>query len=133
MQPTGKSGYELCYVGARHSVPVSPSESIQDHDLRASDHAPAGWLAWGRAALAVAVVAVLVTLGVANIALYSRWHEVEDGVLWGARSEGVTALEVATGSAASRAGVARGDVLLAVNGTPVETPEEVLEYQHRSE
>ena len=43
----------------------------------------------------VAVVAVLVALGVANIAMRARWHEVEDGVLWGARAEGVTAVEVA--------------------------------------
>ena len=31
--------------------------------------------------------------------LRARWHEVEDGVLWGARAEGVTAVEVAPGSA----------------------------------
>jgi hypothetical protein len=46
------------------------------------------WLSWGRSALAVAIVAVLLTLGVANIALRARWHEVEDGVLWGARTDG---------------------------------------------
>ena len=46
------------------------------------------WFAWGRALFAGAVVVVLVTLGVANIALYSRWHEVEDGVLWNTRTEG---------------------------------------------
>jgi PAS domain S-box-containing protein len=92
----------------------------------------ARWLAWGRSAFALAVVLVLVTLGVANVAVYSRWHEVEDGVLWGARAEGVTATEVATGSPAASAGIQRGDVLVAVNGSPVDTPGEVIEYQHRS-
>ena len=32
---------------------------------------------------------------------------------------------------ARRAGIERGDVLLAVNGAPVETPADVVEYQHR--
>ena len=35
----------------------------------------------------------------------ARWHEVEDGVLWGARAEGVTALEVAPDSAGGAAGI----------------------------
>ena len=43
-------------------------------------------------------------------------------MLWGDRAEGVTAVEVAAGSPAARAGIQRGDVLLAVNGAPVETP-----------
>src|SRR5436305_5976763 len=121
MQSTEESGYELCYLGARQSVPVT-FEATSADELRASDNPPAGWLAWGRSAFAVAVVVVLLALGIANIALHARWHEVEDGVLWGSRPEGLTALEVASDSAASRAGVARGDVLLAVNGAPVETP-----------
>ena len=80
---------------------------------------------------AVTVVVFLVALGVANVAMYSRWHEVEDGVLWSARAEGVTATEVAAGTAAAAAGIERGDVLLAVNGSPVQTPSDVVEYQHR--
>src|SRR6266508_1254059 len=90
------------------------------------------WLSWGRSVIAVAIVGVLLALGIANIALYSRWHEVEDGVLWGARAEGVTALEIVRGSAAAAAGVQRGDVLLAVNGVPVETTADVVQYQHQS-
>ncbi len=80
---------------------------------------------------AVAVVLVLVALGIANIAMRARWHEVEDGVLWGARPEGVTALEVGQVRLAALAGVAQGDILLAVNGAPVHTPAEVVEYQHQ--
>ena len=90
-----------------------------------------GWRIWARPLFAMIVVVVLVALGVANIAMRARWHEVEDGVLWGARNEGVTALEVASDSAAALAGVETGDVLLAVNGTPVETPSDVVEHQHR--
>ena len=87
-------------------------------------------LAWGRSVFAAAVFITLAALGIANISLHARWHEVEDGVLWAARSDGVTALEAAPGSAAARAGIQRGDVLLAVNGSPVDTPAEVIEHQH---
>jgi len=103
-----------------------------DSSLNHADPVEARWLVWGRSAFAVAVVLVLVGLGIANVAMYSRWHEVEDGVLWGARAEGVTAIDVLPGSAAAGAGIQAGDVLLAVNGSPVQTPAEVIEYQHRS-
>src|SRR5262245_39400409 len=132
MEPTAQSGYELCYLGGRQSVPVS-SHTLEPHDLPTGADPTVSWLAWGRAALAVIVVVVLVALGIANVALYTRWHEVEDGVLWGARPEGVTALEVASGSAAAAAGIARGDVLVAVNGAPRDAPADVVECQHRSE
>ena len=100
-------------------------------DLNVADPAEARWLVWGRSAFAVTVVALLVALGVTNVAMYSRWHEVEDGALWTARADGVTATEVATGTAADAAGIRRGDVLLAVNGSPVESTSDVVEYQHR--
>ena len=90
------------------------------------------WLAWARSAFAVAIVLVLVVLGVANVTMYSRWHEVEDGVLWSARAEGVTAAEVAPGSAADAAGIRPGDVLVAVNGAPVSSVADVVEFQHQS-
>ena len=48
----------------------------------------------------------------------AQWHQVEDGVLWRARPEGVTAAEVAASSPAGAAGIARGDVLIAINGSP---------------
>jgi PAS domain S-box-containing protein len=69
-------------------------------------------------------------LGIANIVTSASWHEVEDGVLWGSRIEGVTAVEVAAGSPGARAGIERGDLLLAVNGAPVHTPADVVEHQH---
>jgi PAS domain S-box-containing protein len=80
---------------------------------------------------ALSVVVVLIALGVANVALHARWHEVEDGVFWSARAGGVTAVDVADGSAAASAGIQRGDVLLSVNGSLVHTPGDVIEYQHR--
>ena len=102
-----------------------------DIELNHTEPAEARWLVWGRGVFAVTVVVMLVALGIANVAMYSRWHEVEDGVYWTARAEGVTASEVAAGTAAAAAGIRRGDLLLAVNGSPVQTPSDVLEYLHR--
>jgi two-component system, NtrC family, sensor kinase len=129
-------GYELCYLDGGRSVPVSDLRDASDAaDRRAAPVVPPNplsWFAWGRAAFALVILAVLVALGVANIGMYGRWHEVEDGVLWGARAEGVTALDIAPASAAAAAGIARGDILLAVNGTPIESPADVVEFQHQS-
>ena len=86
---------------------------------------------WGRSAFAIAVVVVLIALGLTNIGMRARWHEVEDGVLRGARPEGVTALEVSGTSSGAAAGIQRGDVLLAINGAAVPAPADVIEYQHR--
>src|SRR4029453_2192102 len=101
---TWKSGYKLCYLDGRRSVQgrrrFAPSAAtMPDSSLNHAECVEARWLIWGRSAFAVSVVVVLVTLGVANVALYSRWDEVEDGVLWGARAEGVTAIDVLAGSA----------------------------------
>src|SRR5438045_8561565 len=86
------------------------------------------WLSWGRSVLAVVVVGVLIGLGIANIQLRAHSHEVEDGVLWSARAEGVVAAEIAPGSAAATAGIQRGDVLLAVNGSPGRTRGDTVEF-----
>src|SRR5690242_19745607 len=131
MQPTLPSGYELCYLDGRQSVPVSDLSSGERFDVGAPLAPADGLLAWGRTAFAIAIVLVLVTLGIANVAMYTRWHEVEDGVLWGSRAEGVTALDIAAGSAAAAAGIQQGDVLVAVNGAAVESPADVIEHQHR--
>jgi PAS domain S-box-containing protein len=74
---------------------------------------------------------MLLALGVANIAQRAQLHQVEDGVLWADRAEGVTAVEVAGGSPAASAGIQRGDVILAINGAPIERRAEVEEYQRR--
>jgi hypothetical protein len=103
---------------------------MADTELRHAEPVEARWLVWGRSVFAVVIVVLLVALGIANVAMYSRWHEVEDGVLWSARPEGVTATEVAGGTAAEAAGVQRGDVLLAVNGLSIQSPSDVIEYQH---
>ena len=48
-----------------------------------------------------------------NIAQRWSWRELEDGVLWKTDAGGdIVAAEIATGTAAERAGLARGDVLL---------------------
>ena len=56
-------------------------------------HEGRGWAAWGRLAVALAFVATLLGLGAANIALRASWSEVEDGVLWVAGPQGVTAAD----------------------------------------
>ena len=87
-------------------------------------------LGWARTFVSLTFVATLLGLGLANIALRATWHEVEDGVLWVARPQGVTAAEVAPGSAAAQAGIRTGDVLLAIGERPVERPSEVLAFVH---
>ena len=91
-----------------------------------------GWLPWWRSAFAIAVALVLLVLGVANMTLRARWHEVEDGVLWTAHEEGVTAAEVSPGSAGASAGIQPGDVLIGVDGRAVHAPGDVIEYYHHT-
>jgi len=128
------SGNVVCYLGGddgvSRSVSTAPDWSMADALNPVSPDSP--WKTWGRSLFAVAVVVALATLGVANVVLYSRWHEVEDGVLWGARADGVVALEVAADSAGAAAGIQRGDILLAVNGVPVETPSDAIAFQHQA-
>ncbi|MGE3509178.1 MAG: ATP-binding protein [Vicinamibacterales bacterium] len=81
----------------------------------------------------LAVVLVLIALGISNITLRLRWHEVEDGVLWSNRAEGVTAIEVASGSPGAAAGIRPGDVLMAVNGQAVELSADVIAFQHQGQ
>ncbi|MDE3156579.1 MAG: GAF domain-containing protein [Acidobacteriota bacterium] len=81
---------------------------------------------WEQTALTLALAAVLLALGAANILVRARVHDVEDGVLWVAGQQGVTARAVAADSPASDAGVRAGDVLLAIDGRPVSQPADVL-------
>src|SRR5262245_40138335 len=90
------------------------------------------WLAWGRSLGALAVVAVLLGLGIANIAIRAEWRPVEDGALWSSRAEGVTVVEVAPGSPAAEAGLVRGDVLVAIDGAPVRTRDDVVRRHARA-
>jgi hypothetical protein len=83
-------------------------------------------------ALTCAGVAVLLSLGVLNIAARATWNEVEDGVLWETRPEGVVAIEVARDSPAARVDVRVGDVLLAIDGQPVDQLSQVIDGLHTS-
>ena len=91
------------------------------------------WPAFGelrQEILAMLVVAVLLVLAFANIAVRSSWSEVEDGVLWVSRPEGVVAAEIDVQSAAATVGISPGDLLLAINGRPVDSPNAVLAELH---
>mgnify|MGYP000938771824 CR=1 FL=1 len=109
----------------------SAREPMRSHNLRPERLPSSPWLAWVRPLSVVLVVTVLTALGIANVVMRAQWHEVEDGVFWGARGHGVTAVEVAALSAAESAGIKPGDVLLAVNGKPIENPGDVVEFQHQ--
>jgi two-component system, NtrC family, sensor kinase len=88
---------------------------------------PHGWFG---SSLPVLVVSGLVCLGAANIASLSAWREVEDGVLWAARAEGVVAAEIAPGTSAAAVGLQRGDLLVAIDDKPVDDPADVVEVLH---
>lgn len=90
------------------------------------------WREWRQTALPVAVTLGLLTLGLINVISRATSNEVEDGVLWVERAVGVVAAEVASPSAASRAGVRPGDILLAINNQPVNGRQDVLELQHQA-
>jgi two-component system, NtrC family, sensor kinase len=122
-------GNAPCCVDDEPSLAASFGQMTDSSQIPSSSDS--ALLTWGRSALAALVVLVLMGLGIANIARYSGWNEVEDGVYWGPTAEGVSAIEVAPGSPAAAAGIARGDVLLAVNGAPVESPSDVVDALHR--
>jgi len=108
----------------------SAREPLRSHSMRPERPSSSPWWTWARPLFVVLVVTVLIALGVANVVMRAQWHEVEDGVFWGARTHGVTAVEVAPSTPAAAAGIRPGDVLLAVNGTAIETPGQVVEFQH---
>ena len=86
--------------------------------------------AWWKPALPLVAVTGLLCLGVANIATLASFRELEDGVLWTLRDDGVTASEIAEGSPAERVGIRRGDVLLAIDDRPVQQVKEVVQALH---
>ncbi|MEZ5421338.1 MAG: PAS domain-containing protein, partial [Vicinamibacterales bacterium] len=77
----------------------------------------------------VALATLLLMLGLANIVQRATQDDVEDGVLWVQRTTGVVAADVDPKSPAARAGVKAGDVLLAIDGQPIEAREDVLAVQ----
>jgi len=88
------------------------------------------WGRWSRPALPVVVVSVLLCLGAANIASRAAFREVEDGVLWASRVEGVVAADIADSTPAAAVGIERGDLLLAINDRPIDDPSDVVEILH---
>src|SRR4051812_47303401 len=80
---------------------------------------------WWRPALPVTVVAVLLCLGLANVAALATWSEVEDGILWTTGPDGVVAEEVAPRSTAAAVGLAAGDLLVAIDDRPVQEVDDV--------
>ena len=81
---------------------------------------------WRRALLAVAVVAALLCLSIANAVVQSTWSGVEDGILWEERPDGLAVVAVDPESPAAAAGVVPDDLLLAVDGVPIERHRELL-------
>ncbi|CAN5767734.1 hypothetical protein BH24ACI4_BH24ACI4_14090 [soil metagenome] len=87
--------------------------------------------AWLRLAAQAAVVGVLLCLAIANISLRAQAGEVEDGALWRAQGEGLTAQTIAAGSPAARAGLRPGDVLIVLDGQLVGSEGDRLAILHR--
>ena len=82
-------------------------------------------------ALPVVVAVVLVCGAVLNMALVKTWPgEAEDGVLWGEKGIEIIAADVASGSAAERAGLRRGDVLVTLNDESITRKEQVEAALH---
>lgn len=83
--------------------------------------------------MAVLVTALLLALVAANVVSRTTWREVEDGVLWEVRAEGVVAATLIEQGAGARAGIEPGDVLVAINGRGIDRVEQVLDAQHGSQ
>ena len=87
------------------------------------------WRQRARTTLPVVVATVLLLAGLVNIVQRASQDDVEDGVLWVQRSTGVVAAEVDARSPAGKAGIRPGDVLLAVDGQPIEARDDVYALQ----
>ena len=89
-----------------------------------------GWRALGSPLLAIALVAMLLCLAAANVVVRATWNDVVDGVLWVDRPEGVTAIEIGPDEAGAEAGLEVGDLLLTINGTPIDSAGDVVTVLH---
>ena len=91
------------------------------------------WARWGGPVLAVLLVAVLISLAAANVVVRANWNERVDGVLWGDRPAGVTAVDIGEGEVGELAGIEPGDLLLAIDGSPVLAVSDVVEVLHANQ
>src|SRR5262245_23628347 len=89
------------------------------------------WHSWSRPALPVVVVAVLLSLGVSNIAAKVNWRPFEDGVFWKAGAQGVVADIIAADGQAKGSGLRVNDLLLAIEDRPVQRPADVVALLQR--
>ena len=78
------------------------------------------------------IVVALLCLAALNIQQRASWSEMEDGVLWKVAGGEVAAADIAAGTAAERAGLRRGDVLLAIGDREVQRVEDVVDVLHTS-
>ena len=76
--------------------------------------------------LALAPVLVLVMLGAINVYKNITWKEPTDGVTWGQKPNGLTALKVEVNSPAYLASIKKGDILYSINNIPIKTKIDLL-------
>lgn len=79
------------------------------------------------AALVLATLALLV-LGLVGVRQQIRFHAPTDRAQWQLTPQGLVATAVAPGGPAARAGIRRGDLLLAVGGRTVAAPEQLSHW-----
>ena len=72
-----------------------------------------------KVALALATAGILLTLGAHNIALKASFRLLDDGVFWEGRQGRVIAKRLDPGGPAAKAGLRKGDLLVAVGDTAV--------------
>ncbi|MCC6857193.1 MAG: PAS domain S-box protein [Bryobacterales bacterium] len=78
------------------------------------------------AVLTVLTIAAVVSAGI-NFQQQYRFRLPDDGAIWVDRPQGVKALHIAKGSPAQKAGLRDGDLLLRINGSPVDNSLEVTQ------
>jgi len=69
--------------------------------------------------IAIVFVFVLLLLGGLNVYNKATWTEPTDGVIWGEKPEGLTAIKVEVNSPGYLNGIKKGTILLSINNNPV--------------